>query len=316
MCGWNEDRPSGSGNEESNWILKKMLNHVESIKLEESCNAAITKDKELYLWGGNEYGQLGNGTTDNSSVPIKVLDHVISVEPGYTSTAITEDGSLYRWGGNYGKGTVPVKVLDHVASVRGNYVLTKDDSLYWCGNEEGSVPTKKLDHVTSFVSDGYYYEGSTAGAITKDGSLYMWGNNWNGQLGNGTTEYSSVPIKVLENVVSVDVNVNYSGVCRAITKDGDLYMWGDNSHGALGNGTTENSSVPIKVLENVVSVDVGGDYASISGAITKDGSLYIWGSRGFESSVLRKVLDNVVSVDSDSNSAVTKDGNLYIALPR
>ena len=312
MCGWNEDRPSGSGNEESNWILKKMLNHVESIKLEESCNAAITKDKELYLWGENEYGQLGNGTTDNSSVPIKVLDHVISVEPGYTSTAITEDGSLYRWGGNYGKGTVPVKVLDHVASVRGNYVLTKDDSLYWCGNEEGSVPTKKLDHVTSFVSDGYYYEGSTAGAITKDGSLYMWGNNWNGQLGNGTTEYSSVPIKVLENVVSVDVNVNYSGVCRAITKDGDLYMWGDNSHGALGNGTTENSSVPIKVLENVVSVDVGGDYASISGAITKDGSLYIWGSRGVESSVLRKVLDNVVSVDSDSNSAVTKDGNLYI----
>ena len=310
MCGWNADRPSGSGNEESNWILKKMLNHVESIKLEESCSAAITKDKELYLWGGNEYGQLGNGTTDNSSVPIKVLDHVISVEPGYTSTAITEDGSLYRWGGNYGKGTVPVKVLDHVASLRGNYVLTKDDSLYWCGNEEGSVPTKKLDHVASFVSDGYYYEDSTAGAITKDGSLYMWGNNWNGQLGNGTTENSSVPIKVLENVASVDVN--YGRVCRAITKDGSLYMWGDNSHGALGNGTTENSSVPIKVLENVVSVDVGGDFASISGAITKDGSLYIWGARGFESSVLRKVLDNVVSVDSDSNSAVTKDGNLYI----
>lgn len=156
--------------------------------------------------------------------------------------------------------------------------------------------------VASFVCDDYYNEGSTAGAITKDGGLYMWGYNGNGRLGNGTTESSSVPIKVLENVASVDVN--YRGVCRAITKDGSLYMWGSQWF---------ESSVLRKALENVLSVD-----SDSNSAVTKDGNLYIWSRREDGDIVPLKVLDYVTTINSGPEgwhylqSTITKDGSLYM----
>ena len=206
-------------------------------------SGVITENGSLYMWGENDFGQIGNGTTRNCLVPMKILDNVKSVSLGSKhSGAITEDGSLYMWGYN-------------LAGQIGNG--TQKDCL---------VPTKILDNVKSVSLKDYH-----SGAITEDGSLYMWGRNDFGQIGNGTTTDCLVPTKILDNVKSVSLKENHSG---AITEDGSLYMWGENDYGQIGNRTTRDCLVPTKILDNVKSVSLGAYY---SGAITEDGSLYMWG---------------------------------------
>ena len=179
-------------------------------------SGVITEDGSLYMWGRNRDGELGDGTTEERSNPVKIMDHVRSVSlGGCHSGAITEDGSLYMWGNNgsgeLGDGTT----------------------------EERSNPVKIMDHVKS-VSLGDYYSG----AITEDGSLYMWGSNNHGQLGDGTTEERSNPVKIMDHVRSVSLGGCHSG---AITEDGSLYMWGRNREGQLGDGTTTDRLPPVKI---------------------------------------------------------------------
>ncbi len=153
--------------------------------------------------------------------------------------------------------------------------------------------------------------------ITSDGSLYTWGYNRQGQLGNGTKTDSSKPQKIMDNVSTVSLGGCHSA---AITKDGSLYTWGHNYYGQLGNGTTTTSTTPQKIMDNVIAVSLGNSH---SAAITKDGSLYTWGfnsSYGHlgtgtttDSSKPQKILNNVVSVSlaHDHSAAITKDGSLY-----
>ena len=82
-------------------------------------------------------------------------------------------------------------------------------------------------------------------AIKEDGSLWMWGWNDNGQLGDGTTTNTSTPIKILEDVKEVSLGQGYSA---AIKEDGSLWMWGQNDYGQLGDGTTEDRYTPICIM--------------------------------------------------------------------
>ena len=298
--------------------------------------SAVISNGDLYTWGLNDYGQLGNGTTSKNLKPQKIMSNVVSVSLGYThSAAITKDGSLYTWGSNgagqLGNGTTinskkPQKIMSDVVSVSlgelYSAAITKDGSLYtWGRNLYGelgngtttnnSKPQKIMSNVVS-VSLGYKHSA----AITKDGSLYTWGLNDYGQLGNGTTTNSTRPQKIMSNVVSVSLGGYHSA---AITKDGSLYTWGWNLCGHLGNGTTTNSLKPQKIMSSVVSVSLGYTH---SAAITKDGSLYTWGSNGagqlgngttINSKKPQKIMSNVVSVSlgEHHSAAITKDGNLY-----
>ena len=299
MWGGNYYGQLGDGTKKERSKPVKIMNQVESVSLGSWCSGMITEDGSLYMWGRNYYGQLGNGTNGDSSKPIKIMNHVKSVSLGSSySGAITEDGSLYMWGSNFngqlGDGTdeeksKPVKIMEHVRSVSlgGNHsgAITEDGSLYmWGRNDEGqlgngtngdsSKPIKIMDHVES-VSLG----GDHSGAITEDGSLYMWGRNDEGQLGDGTHDDKNKPIKILKDVKSVNLGVRIGGYYSgAITEDGNLYMWGRNDIGQLGDGTSEYRSEPIKIMDHVKSISLGGDH---SGAITEDGSLYMWGDNGY-----------------------------------
>ena len=152
--------------------------------------------------------------------------------------------------------------------------------------------------------------------ITKDGSLYTWGDNDYGQLGDGTTTDKYIPKKIMDNVKLVSLGDFHSA---AIMKDGSLYTWGDNSSGQLGDGTTIKRYTPIKIMDNVRSVSLGNGY---SAAIMEDGSLYAWGNNssgqlGDGTTTKRytpiKIMDNVksVSLGYAYSAAITEDGSLY-----
>ena len=117
--------------------------------------------------------------------------------------------------------------------------------------------------------------------ITNDGSLWMWGSNSRGQLGNGTRSRSHIPIKVMDDVVSVSCSEYHTA---AIQSDSSLWVWGSNMQGALGNGGEGNAhdtygmpcqTTPIKIMDDVAAVSCDSYYTA---ALKTDGSLWTWGS--------------------------------------
>ena len=332
----------GTGNNSGNQIDTirpdvGLNNYSQVLSLGYDRSGVIAQNGSLYMWGRNDSGQIGDGTTEYRYKPTKILDHVIAVSLGdFHSGAITQDGSLYMWGSNdhgqIGDGTTedrykPTKILDHVIAVSlGGFrsgAITQDGSLYmWgynsCGmigdgtTEDRYKPTKILDHVIA-VSLG----SDHSGAITQDGSLYMWGYNSFGQIVDGTTEGRYKPTKILDHVIAVSLGGYHSG---AITQDGSLYMWGGNGYGEIGDGTTENRYKPTKILDHVIAVSLGDCH---SGAITQDGSLYMWGHNAFgqigdgtteDRYKPTKILDHVIAVSLgyDHSGAITQDGSLYM----
>ena len=340
MWGNNDHGQIGNGTNAEQSEPVKVLSNVKTIHLAYHYAGAITEDGSLYMWGNNADGQIGNGTTTNQMTPVKILSNVKTISCGGNHVgAITEDGSLYTWGSNYygenGNGTTtnqskPVKVLSDVIAVSmGSFhsgAITKDGSLYmWGQNGNGQIgdgtttdqskPVKVLSNIKSVCLGS-----SDSAAIAEDGSLYMWGYNDYGQIGNGTTSHQKTPVKILSNVKKVTLE---DGDSAAITENGDLYMWGFNGCGQIGNGTTSHQKSPVKILSNVKSVSIEGSH---SGAVTEDDSLYMWGRNDYgqvgdgtnsNQKVPVKVLSSVNCVSAGCSGsyfsgAVTDDGSLYM----
>jgi hypothetical protein len=108
-------------------------------------------------------------------------------------------------------------------------------------------------------------------AIKKDGSLWAWGWNYYGQLGDGTKTEKTTPVKIMDGVTQVSAGDSHT---MAIKKDGSLWAWGYNSSGQLGDGTTKEKATPVKVMDGVTQV--AGDLHTM--AIKNDGSLWAWGN--------------------------------------
>jgi alpha-tubulin suppressor-like RCC1 family protein len=217
-------------------------------------------DDGLYSWGANSRGQLGDGTLANRSVPAKVIfppevTSVSGVAAGYThSLAITNDG-LYAWGDNFngelGNGT----------------------------QADSSLPVKVIFPSTVTSITQIAAGRSSSYAITNDG-LYAWGNNWTGQIGNGSSGGNQIlPVKVrfsnrVTAVTDIEAGENYA---LAITNDG-VYAWGLNLSGSLGTGSG-TTAVPMKVRfpKAVTAVTEIAASTNHTLAITNDG-LYAWGN--------------------------------------
>jgi len=235
-------------------------NYTASLGLYHS--SAITETGKLYIWGYNDFGQVGDGTTTQRNTPTLIDsfggEKIVAASLGlYHSSAITETGKLYIWGYNgYGQ------VGDGTTTQRNTPTLI--DAF----NGEKVVA----------VSLGYYHSS----AITETGKLYTWGHNGYGQVGDGTTTQRNTPTLIDsfggEKIVSVSLGTHHSST---ITETGKLYIWGYNDYGQVGDGTTTNKTIPTLIDffggEKIVAVSLG---ASHSSAITETGKLYTWGDNG------------------------------------
>ena len=210
---------------------------VQSVSLGDSHSAAIDRDGNLWLWGHNLWGELGDGSTENRYEPVKIMDGVQSVSLGlFFSAAIKTDGSLWLWGNN-------------------TFGQLGDGS-----TENRYEPVKIMDDVQT-VSLGEYHSA----AIKEDGSLWLWGDNYYSQLGNGQEGDCHSPVKIMDGAQSVLLGDRDSA---AIKTDDSLWLWGYNSY--FGTDRSE----PEKVMDDVQSVSLGLGYCAV---IKADGSLWLCG---------------------------------------
>lgn len=154
--------------------------------------------------------------------------------------------------------------------------------------------------------------GGHTAAVDSGGSLWTWGYNAFGQLGNDSKTNSAVPVKVLDGVVSVSCGEDHTA---AIKTDGTLWMWGRNYYGQLGTGTTADSATPVKVLDGVAAVVCGENHTA---ALKTDGTLWAWGSglqSGSQSAQTpAKVMDNVkdISCQDDCIAVIKTDNRVFL----
>jgi len=152
----------------------------------------------------------------------------------------------------------------------------------WGSNEVGQLGGGVNDHEdvpVSYISGTWRYllDGAAAGhfcAIKVNGTLWCWGANWNGQLGNNSTVNALTPVQVGSTNTWVAGSVGALSTC-AIKTDGTLWCWGANDYGQLGNNDSSDSHVPVAAhLTSVASVSVADRHAC---AIKTDGTLWCWG---------------------------------------
>ena len=281
---------------------------VQAIVAGAAHNCALTTGGGVKCWGYNEYGQLGDGTTHGSSVPVEVSGLASSVQAiaaGVVHTcALTIGGEVKCWGhnssGQLGDGTTtdrltPGGVSGLVSGVQAisasahhTCVLTAGGGANcWGQNGYGqlgdgtliqrSVPAEVVG--LSLMSGGQVIaagERHTC-ALTTGGGVKCWGYNEYGQLGDGTTHGSSVPVEVSGLASSVQAIAAGAAHTCALTTGGGVKCWGYNGHGQLGDGTTHSSSVPVDVsgLSSGVQAIATGRYHTC--ALTTGGGVKCWG---------------------------------------
>lgn len=269
---------------------------------------AVRTDDSLWCFGDNHAGQLGTGSMSDEWAPVQIQSGTAwaSVTTGSAHTcATTTVGTLWCWGSNsqgaYGNGTTtssatPVVVPGAIwasvtAGLSGGACATRADATLWCwgSNSRGQVgdgsnpgvvlsPTQIAGTWTG-VSTG----NAHACAVKTDSTLWCWGKNDQGQVGNGTTSFAvTTPVQVGVGTAWASVAAggagNFGSTC-AIATDGGAWCWGYNSNGQLGNGTTQDASVPVRLdaTTSWSSISVGDGFAC---GVKNDETQRCWGSGG------------------------------------
>ncbi|MFG2111448.1 Ig-like domain repeat protein [Streptomyces sp. NPDC048718] len=263
-------------------------------------------------WGWNESGQLGDGTTTDRDLPVRVElpagIRLTSLKGGGRFTlGLTSDGRVLAWGNNdygqLGDGTttrrpLPIEV-DLPAGVRITAIsagtnfglaLTSDGRvLGWGDNPYGQLgdgtTTSRLTPVYADIPAGTEITALTTGAnhtlaTTADGRFLSWGSNSAGQLGDGTHTNRTTPVEV--NLPAgtrvTDFTAGYSHSV-VLTSDGRVLAWGSNNAGQLGDGTfVFNSTTPVETLipagTEVTALSAGNGHTL---ALTAEGGVLAWG---------------------------------------
>ncbi|MBI4931376.1 MAG: T9SS type A sorting domain-containing protein [Bacteroidetes bacterium] len=298
---------------------------------------AVKNDNTVWAWGFNSRGELGDNTQTDAMYPVQVvagasgcgtyLCNITAVYGGDSHTiALKNDNTVWAWGDNGTAGKLginnttagsmsktPVQVLgpggagtltNITAISAGGYhsIALKNDLTVWTwGNNSngqlgdnsstarpapvqvvGAGGSGTLTNIIA-VAGGYWHSL----ALMNDGTVWAWGANFFGELGNGTTGGTSIfPVQVsgLTNIIAIEAGEGFS---LALKSDNTVWAWGDNSNGALGdNNSPTNSNVPVKVkdasggpgfLTGIIALGAGGFHAM---ALKNDQTVWDWGYGG------------------------------------
>jgi alpha-tubulin suppressor-like RCC1 family protein len=248
------DNPTpGGGASSSQPFIARIISPARSLDAGSMHSCAVRANGDAYCWGLNDSGQLGDGTTTDRVIPTRVQATVpfLSVVAGSShGCGLTSWGAAYCWGlgstlgrANTTRSTTPVAV-------------------------EG-------DHAFVQLAAGDFH---TCG-VTAAQALYCWGTNFAGQLGDNTTAFRSTPVAVGTPTQRWRLVIAGDNHTCALTTTAQLYCWGDNGNGQLGDGTVVDRHAPVLAA-------AGASYMSVAAgalhtcALTGAGLAFCWGWGG------------------------------------
>ena len=301
--GQNNDGELGLGNTteyDEPQQITEITEKITDVKTGYYHSIALTEKGEVYTWGYNGYGQLGNGTSENSTTPVKVtgLKNVAKIDAyKYMTIVSTQNGEVYVWGRGYGKTPVKLNFSRKIIDVSGNLVLAENRKAY------------NLDETKSYGKDlikvvaGYnHYLG-----LTSDGEVYAWGSNSYGQLGNGNNTSSSTAVKVvtpdgksnMTNIVDISAGDSYSIITD---KDGKVYTFGN--YGDYRTANTVHSNKPVEIQDLYKTELVAASEGGHTAIVDWDGNVYTVGLNDYGQLGLK---------DTTTRSKFEKIGELEIS---
>jgi alpha-tubulin suppressor-like RCC1 family protein len=250
-------------------VLVPGLDGVASIACGRYSSYALKEDGAVWAWGANGWGSLGDGTAASRSSPVRVtgLPAIAAISAGAPIYLFADDefavhvlaadrtGAVWAWGAN-----------THGQLGNGELAFTNGNR-YWTATP---VRLAGLSGIVAVAAGSFH-----SFALDSSGRLFAWGDNTDGQLGDGTTARRTLPVPVpgFGGVRQIAAGWNVS---MAITSDGAAWSWGSRASGELGLGPTENRLAPTRIpaLSRVRTISPGADHAV---AVLSDGSLWTWG---------------------------------------
>ena len=268
-------------------------------------SCAIAVDASLWCWGSNLKGQLGSGQSTDGQLPMQVPGLSWSnVAIGYAATcAIQSSGNLFCWGNNgsgqLGNGGYPkpdswIAIPMQVAGTGWSSIalgyyhacaVKQDGGLWTWGDNSadqlGDESAPSTGRATPGQIDNSPWTTASAGnlhscGLQANGTLWCWGDNATGELGDGTNHMRQSPTQV-PGTDWAGVTTGYYHTCALKSADGSLWCWGDNTSGQLGIGAASTTTSPVQVSPGTVrwtAVSAGDNHTC---ALQADGSLWCWG---------------------------------------
>lgn len=292
----------GDANDRSEPTLVSASAQFTQVSAGLSHTVAVAADGSVWAWGTNGGGELADGTASVSNRPVGVqgMTDAVAVSAGrFHALALSGNGSVWAWGNNIngalGNGSrrdsaLPqlIPALPAMSAIAGgngfSLAVEQSGSVWsWGYNGEGQLgkgqagisqlTPEKLTTISAVSQLSAYLHVL---AVRQDGSVWAWGRNNYGQLGDGTTTNRGMPARITSltnQVISVAAGGFHS---LALDSSGDVWAWGYNWDGQLGDGTTADQHTPVRVvgLGDVVAISAG---ENSSYAITRDGRLWAWG---------------------------------------
>lgn len=279
------------------------LTGVTDFSLGRYCFFAIKADGTVWSWGNNYYGQLGYDTgTSDQLIPYQVaaLTDSVEISNSFNSfgLALMDDGNVKSWGlnaygtlgdGSSGNRFEPLSIpdLSNVKSVHGgNYnafvIHNNGDVSAWGQNTEGQLgigttDTTPLPVVIPTLSNVKAIAvGSSNLAVKEDNTLWGWGTNYYGQIGDQSTEIRTAPVQIF-NTLTAGVYAPAGDYIINVDKDGTGWSWGRAQYGVLANGNTtvnQTRPEPVAAVEDFIDISSSG---LCSLAVKGDGTVWAWG---------------------------------------
>lgn len=307
---------------------------------------ALSTDGGLFCWGSNGYSQLGDDSFTDRPVPTPIGDFASAwsdVGCAYKHTCgIAAPGELYCWGNNVtgqlGDGTTSSKrspnrvgALSDWSQVSGNGHLNSEDldlqftcavrttgELYcWGGNGHGQLGIGNYEdqYIPTQVGEDTDWHRVSAGgrhtcALKTDGRLFCWGLNSSGQLGLGTTGSDrNSPVQVGTDMDWSGLSLGSDHTC-ALKSGGDLFCWGGNWEGQLGDGSLDRKDEPVFIGPGWSHVGAGPVHTC---AVKADGALYCWGYNTYSQcgSELPSPITGPTPVGTDRDWATVEGGRHF-----